>query len=236
MRSPGACPARTCIPSQIPLLEGLEGKLRALRSAGHRDPGGPGPGPEIKGGPAAVAARTGIPEDYLVVLRRTVEAFRPKPVRLRDYPGIDPGAVAALETAGIRESSELWEAAREDRGAVSAARTGLPAARIEEFFHLSDLSRIPYVGATYARAILEAGCRSVGEVARADPEVLDAAIQAANVRLNLYKTRNRTPGHPAPDPDGRGDRDDGLLVGQHPVKPPARGRGSRLPAGSTPHP
>jgi len=177
------------IPSQIPLLEGLEEKLRALRSAGIGTLEDLVRALRSKGGPAAVAVRTGIPEDYLVLLRRTVEAFRPKPVRLRDYPGIDPGAVAALETAGIRESSELWEAARGDRGAALAARTGLPAARIEEFFHLSDLSRIPYVGATYARAILEAGCRSVGEVARADPEALEAAIQAAKVRLNLYKTK-----------------------------------------------
>lgn len=178
------------IPSQIPLLEGLEGKLRALRSSGLETLEDLVRALRSKGGPAAVAARTGIPEDYLVVLRRTVEAFRPKPVRLRDYPGIDPGAVAALETAGIHGSPALWEAARSELGRQELeGRTGLPGDKIREFVHLSDLSRIPYVGAIYARAILEAGYGSVNEVARADPEVLEAAIQAANVRLNLYKTR-----------------------------------------------
>lgn len=177
------------IPSQVPLLEGLEEKLRTLRSAGLGTLEDLVRTLRSKGGPASVAARTGIPEDYLVVLRRTVEAFRPKPVRLRDYPGIDPGDAAALERAGIRESPELWEAARGGREPALAARTGLPPAAIRELTHLADLSRIPYVGATYARAILEAGCRSVGEVARAEPEALDAAIQRANLRLNLYRTR-----------------------------------------------
>lgn len=177
------------IPSQVPLLEGLASKLRALRSAGIGTLEDLVRELRRKGGPAAVAARTGIPEDYLVVLRRTVEAFRPKPVRIRDYPGIDPGTAEALEAAGIRESPELWEAARGDRGTALAARTGLSAARIEELFRLADLSRIPYVGATYARAILAAGYGDVCEAARADPEALDAAIQGANARLKLYKTR-----------------------------------------------
>lgn len=177
------------IPSQVPLLEGLEAKIRALRSAGIGTLEDLVRELRRKGGPAEVAARTGIPEDYLVVLRRTVEAFRPKPVRIRDYPGIDPRTAETLEAAGIRESPELWEAARGDRGAALAARTGLPAARIEELYRLADLSRIPYVGATYARAVLEAGYGGVDEVAGAEPEALDAAIQGANARLKLYKTR-----------------------------------------------
>jgi hypothetical protein len=177
------------IPSQVPLRDGLEAKIRALRSAGIGTLEDLVRVLRAKGGPAGIAARTGISEDYLVVLRRTVEAFRPKPVRLRDYPGVDPGTVEALEASGIRESPEIWEAARGDRGAALASRTELPVGRIEELLRLADLSRIPYVGATYARAILEAGYGGVGEVARADPEALDAAIQEANVRLNLYKTR-----------------------------------------------
>ncbi len=83
------------IPSQIPLLEGLEEKLRALRSAGLGTLEDLVRALRSKEGPAAVAAGTGISEDYLVVLRRTVEAFRPKPVRIRDYPGIDPGTSGA---------------------------------------------------------------------------------------------------------------------------------------------
>ncbi len=177
------------IPSQVPLLEELESKLRILRDSGIATLEDLVRTLKKTGGPTAVAARTRIPEDYLIVLRRTVEAFRPKPVRIRDYPGIEPETAEALESAGISDSQALWEAARADRGMGLASQTGLPAARIEEIFCLSDLSRIPYVGATYARAILEAGCRSVGDVSRADPDSLDRNVQAANTRLGLYKGR-----------------------------------------------
>jgi len=176
------------IPSQVPLLQDLASNLKTLRSAGLKTVQDLREALKGKKGPGNLACLTGIPLEYLILLRRTVESFLPKPVRIRDYAGIDPAARIALGSAGIADSPALFEEAR-TRSARRALgnRTGLSASTIMELLSLADLSRIPYVGATFARIILEAGYGGVAAVARADPVALDARIREANARLRLYK-------------------------------------------------
>jgi predicted flap endonuclease-1-like 5' DNA nuclease len=176
------------IPSQLPLLDGIDKKIAALKKAGIsnlEDLSGALHGSK---GPAALAAKSGLPEDYLVLLRRAIEGYRPKPVPLRDYPGIDEAVVRALAGAGIADSKSLYEAAlgKKERTQLAKA-TGIEARALEELAHLSDLSRIQWVGSTFARVLYEAGYRSPARIAAADPEAVYEAAVRANEANKFYR-------------------------------------------------
>ena len=50
---------------------------------------------------ADLAKNTGIPEEYLTILRREVNALLPQPKNLRDFPGVEPSIVEKLVNFGI---------------------------------------------------------------------------------------------------------------------------------------
>jgi hypothetical protein len=176
------------IPSQRPLLEGIDTKLAALGKAGIRNLEDLSAALRGSKGPAALSAKSGVAEDYLVLARRTIEGFRPKPVKLAEYPGIDPAVADALAAIGIRDSKELYEAAPEAKAAAALARrAAIPAESVRELIRLADLSRIQWVGATFARVLYEAGCRSAADIAGADATALHEAVLRANEGAALYK-------------------------------------------------
>jgi predicted flap endonuclease-1-like 5' DNA nuclease len=176
------------IPSQLPLLDGIEKKLAALMKAGVANLEDLSAALRGAKGPSALAAKSGVAEDYLVLLRRTIEGFRPKPVKLAEYPGADPRSIDALAALGILDSKTLYEAASGAKAAAALARrAGIPSGSAMELLCLADLSRIQWVGATFARVLYEAGCRSPADIASADASALHAAVLRANEGGALYK-------------------------------------------------
>ena len=121
---------------------------------------------------SALAAKTGIPEEYLTILRRELGSLTQKPVPLRDFPACDPAQIQALADSGIRTSKEYWEQ-RED-----------PA---DELFALCDLVRINGVGAVAARAFYEAGFCSVCAVATAKAADMLTRVSEVNAKKCYYK-------------------------------------------------
>lgn len=175
------------IPSQLPLLDGLEEKLGALRASGIETLEDLSRALRGSKGPAALAVRSGVPAGYLILLRRMIEGFRPKPVRLREYPGVPRGAVEALERLGIRDGKALFEAAPDSRSAAQTARkAGLPAEAVRELLGLADLSRIQWVSPAFARALYEAGFRGAAAVAAAKPETAYGRVLRANEGGRFY--------------------------------------------------
>ena len=116
------------------------------------------------------AQTTGIPEEYLKVLRREVGGYQPKPLRLAEFKNLTIAQAAALQAAGIKTSFDLLrESASKAGRAALAAQTGLPAALILELVQLSDLCRVLGVGIVSAEVFLEAGVTSVGEIMTQPP-------------------------------------------------------------------
>jgi hypothetical protein len=176
------------IPSQLPLLDGMAAKLAALKKAGISTVEELSLSLKGAKGIDRLAEASGIEEDYLVLLRRAIEGFRPKPQPLAGFPGIDEKAVAALRGAGIRDSAALYAVAlaRKERAALSR-KTGVSLSVIGELARLSDLCRIQWVGATYARLLLNAGYDGPAKIAAADPETIRQAVSKANASLKLSK-------------------------------------------------
>lgn len=174
------------IPSHQPLLQGIGKRFAQLEKAGVssieilRS--------KLKTAKAltetATAAR--VDSEYLVLLRRAVEGFFPKPLSLRSFEWLDQSTISRLEDAGFTNTEELHTAVASSRASL-LRRTGIKAQSLSEIASLSDLVRIQWVSPTFARVLLAAGFADARAVASADPENLLAAVSEANAGSQFYK-------------------------------------------------
>lgn len=122
----------------------------------------------------AFAAKSGIPEEYLVILKRELGSLEQKPVPLASFPDLDAVLLRSLEQKGVRSSKDYLE-----RAAGTSA----------ELDALCDLVRINGVGAVAARAFFEAGYCSVSGVARAVAAEMLARVSAVNEQKKYYNAK-----------------------------------------------
>lgn len=174
------------IPSHQPLLQGIGKKFSQLEKAGVSSIEVLRAKLKTAKALAATAAAAHIDSEYLVVLRRAVEGFFPKPQSLRSFEWLDQGTISKLEDAGFANTEELYTAVALSRASL-LRRTGIKAQALSEVASLSDLVRIQWVSPTFARVLLAAGFASAGTVASADPEDLLAAMSEANAGSRFYK-------------------------------------------------
>jgi len=127
-------------------------------------------------------------EEYLTVLLRELNSIQPKPNRIADFTGISVETIARLEKAGIKDTLKLydWVTTPEKRKQL-AGQTGISHDEILELTKLTDLSRIKWVGATFARVLYQAGYDTVEKVSKANYQELYEKIHRLNKEQNLYK-------------------------------------------------
>ncbi len=123
---------------------------------------------------AAFASKSGISEEYLVILKREIGSIEQKPVSLSDFPGIDGSLLDQLSELGLITSKDYWN-----------QKQGFT----DELFCLCDLVRINGVGPLAARAFYEAGYQSSAEIAVANAEVMLVMVSEVNEIHHYYKAR-----------------------------------------------
>lgn len=161
--------SKKMIPSRVMLQEGMEGYFRALEVKGIKNL------KELismlgnKDKIREMAASTGIPEAYLILLKREAGSYLSKPIPLSDFPGIPLEYTEVLKSRGVRNSREFFESLQSGEQRKQMAKlTGIPEDRMRELFVLCELTRITGVGGYYARIVYEAGIRSVQDFAGTD--------------------------------------------------------------------
>ena len=174
------------IPSLQPLLEELTKKLGVLKKTGVKSIADLRARLKNKESLASLVGDSGIDSDYLVLLRRVVEGFFPKPQPLKVFDWLNKDAAVRLYQAGIKNTKQLYEAASSGLDEL-AKNAGLKKGDLSEFMVLSDLSRIQWVSPTFARTLMAAGFTSAEMVATADPEEFYEAIIRANNNARFYK-------------------------------------------------
>ena len=174
------------IPSLQPLLEELTKKLGVLKKTGVKSIADLRTRLKNKESLASLADDSGIDSDYLVLLRRVVEGFFPKPQPLKVFDWLNKDAAVRLYQAGIKNTKQLYETASSGLDEL-AKNAGLKKGDLSEFMVLSDLSRIQWVSPTFARTLTAAGFTSAKMVATADPEEFYEAIIRANNNARFYK-------------------------------------------------
>lgn len=174
------------IPSHEPLLDGMAKKMGRLKKAGVGTLAELRARLKNKKTLAALADDSGVDTDYLVLLRRVVEGFFPKPHPLKVFDWLDKNTFTKLEKAGFKNTQQLFEAAVSETAAITK-KTGLKKKDLSEFIALADLSRVQWVSPTFAGVLTAAGFTSAKAVAEATPEALYNAILQANTDSRFYK-------------------------------------------------
>jgi hypothetical protein len=130
---------------------------------------------------------SGLPLDYLVILKRRLGVYTPKPLDLKELPGIAPLYIERLDVLGIKHTRQLFERAKSgaDRAAL-AQQANAPENVILELVKLSDLARAGYVGPAFARLLYETGVDTIEKVAGESPESLRQKLVTTNNERRLY--------------------------------------------------
>ncbi len=172
--------ATDLVPSRASLKEGAAGKMRALEEQGVTTLAGLRN--EIKNAKhlAAIAKATGIEEQYLVLLRREIEGYFPRPVDLKTFTWLPGDDIARLEQKGISDTATLYEMADNAQKRTALAKSvDVPVATLEALIRLADLMRVQWV--------MAACYDSAARVAAADPAELCEALMRVNSGDKFFK-------------------------------------------------
>lgn len=126
--------------------------------------------------------------DYLTILLRELNSTLPKPNKISEFPGISDDTAAKLEKIGIKNTVQLYDKIITSQHRKELAdSTDLSDHEILELAKLTDLSRIKWVGVTFARMLYDLGVDTVANVAKADPVELHTRINQMSKEKNIYK-------------------------------------------------
>ncbi|TAL33632.1 MAG: DUF4332 domain-containing protein [Spirochaetes bacterium] len=136
----------------------------------------------------SLSKKTGVDYDYLVLLRREIEGYFPKPLPLCAFDGFQKGEIEKLEKCGLKNSVLLHEAldSAKKRSEISA-RTGIAGTRIDIFYSLIDLTRIQWISPIAAGMLVAAGYDTIKRVSQADADELYNALDRVNKERNFFK-------------------------------------------------
>lgn len=126
--------------------------------------------------------------DYLTILLRELNSVLPKPHKISDFIGIAKNTIDCLKNIGITNTEKLYNKVikKSDRQKL-AESTGLESQDILLLTKLSDLSRIKWVGVTYAQMLYDLGVDTVEKVSGSDPIDLHEKINHMIKEKNIFK-------------------------------------------------
>lgn len=141
-----------------------------------------------KGAHAELSKIACFADDYLTILLRELNSTLPKPNKIADFANISKDTVTKLERIGIKNTEKLYDRVRtkNDRQTLADV-TGINYADILELTRLTDLSRIKWVGVTFARMLYDLGIDTVVKASEADPLDLHEKINKLNSQNNIFK-------------------------------------------------
>lgn len=126
--------------------------------------------------------------EYLTILLRELNSILPKPNKISEFTGIQTETIKKLEKIGIKDTLKLYDKIVNVKTRNELAQTtGISEAEILELTKLTDLSRIKWVGVTFARMLYTIGTDTVEKASKADPLELHKLINQVNKEKNLYK-------------------------------------------------
>lgn len=116
---------------------------------------------------------SGLPQDYLVMLRREANSYVPKPANLTGFREVNPEYIDRLAAVGIKHTKHVFERAstKEDRAELSSL-VNVPGDDLLELVKLSSLVRVSGVGPAFARMLFEAGIDTVEKLSDSSADEL----------------------------------------------------------------
>lgn len=101
---------------------------------------------------------------------RELNSTLPKPNKIADFIGVSENTIDSLAKIGIENTAQLYDKVitKSERQQL-AESIGISDKDILELTKLTDLSRIKWVGVTYARILYDLGVDTVKKVSKSDP-------------------------------------------------------------------
>ena len=126
--------------------------------------------------------------DYLTILLRELNSTLSKPNKIADFFWFSKYTIDKLEKIGIINTEKLYDKVltKIDRQKL-ADSIGIDYTEILELTKLTDLSRIKWVGVTYAQMLYDLGVDTVEKVSKSDPIDLHARINQRIKEHNIFK-------------------------------------------------
>lgn len=136
------------------------------------------------------ALKSGTPADYILILRREVNSYTPKPVNLNKFPGIKKDVINELSNIGIKNTAHLFKKVKtiEDRKKL-ASKTGIDEKYILELTKLTDLSRVKWIGPLFARIFIDSKIDTVEKLSEANAETLYKELIEINNQKDYTKAK-----------------------------------------------
>jgi hypothetical protein len=180
--------AADLLPGRILLKEKLDKRFGYFKSIGIKNVAGLQQMLKKKDSIASILKVDLFTEEYLRVLLREINSIHPKPNNLKDFTGISSDTFSALEKVGIKTTVDLYAKIISPlERTMLAEGTGLSPEQIMELTRLTDLSRIRWVGAMFARVLYETGYDTAEKVAKADYAELHRRITELNIKRHLFR-------------------------------------------------
>lgn len=126
--------------------------------------------------------------EYLSILLRELNSNLPKPTKIADFFWIPKNTIEKLEKIGIKNTEILYDKViTQSNRRILAESLGIDYQHILELTKLTDLSRIKWVGVTYAHILYTLGVDTVEKVSQADANNLHTRINQIIKENNIFK-------------------------------------------------
>jgi hypothetical protein len=136
------------------------------------------------------AFETGLTYDYLIILKREINSYQPKPVYLKKFPGFNQEYLEQLSLHKIKNSKQLFLIIKNKADLWKLSeQTNIPCNDLLELFKLSDLVRINGVGPVFARMMFEIGVDGTFKMANSSSKSLYNKLTKLNIEKNYTKAK-----------------------------------------------
>ncbi len=126
--------------------------------------------------------------DYLIILLRELNSIHPKPNKIADFIDISKDTVEKLKSIGVYNTEQLYSKVIQISARQKLAESvGIDRKELNHITKLTDLSRIKYVGVTFAHMLYILGVDTAKKASESDPVQLHDRINLFNKDKNLYK-------------------------------------------------
>ena len=176
------------LPSQQILLEKIDERFACLEGNGIENLEQLQKALKTKSDVQSFAEATGLPSDYLTILRREVNSYLPKPIDLKDFPRVDPDVVRKLSQIGLENTEQLFPYVLTRQARTEfAAQNQIECEDILKLTKLTDVTRIKWVGPKFASLLIESEYDTVGKIADSNYEELYLTLVRVNEETGIYK-------------------------------------------------
>jgi len=176
------------VPSRMVLKEEVESRFKKLEKQGISNLEELQKALKKKDELKEFALKADISEDYLVILVREINSINPKPNKIKDFIGISPDIAIKLEEIGVKNTPRLYDKVISiQKRKELADKIGISESVMLELTKLTDLSRIKWVGETFARMLYDVGYDTAEKFANSDYEEAYEKIKKLNNEKKYFK-------------------------------------------------